>query len=140
MDKNEFYIGDKVLIKQYNAYKINESQDASALKSFNSYINREIGHQIVKIGDINGNSYFRSFYIQAPGSFDPNRGVYTLEDKQIEDLVTFNCSYGDDPEFPGYDVGMNADNGYILNLSLQNSISCKIITQTLESKPFREAS
>ncbi len=123
-DRNEFFTGDKVIIKRYNAYKITTEQNTDNISRLNAFINREDGHEITKLGEASDNSFFRTYYIKAPGSFDNTSGSYTLDDGVLNDLVLFNCEY---------DTSMNPINGFVLNMSLQNSISMKIVTKTQES-------
>jgi hypothetical protein len=123
-DNNEFNSGDKIIIKRYNAFKITIKQDSTNISNLNIFINRESGHEIIKIGDATDNSYFKSFYIRAPGSFSAQTGNFTLEDGQIQDLNLFTCAN---------DVTGNPINGYVLNMSLQNAISMKITTVNVDS-------
>jgi hypothetical protein len=127
-DNNEFNNGDKIIIKRYNAFKILEDQDSTNISNINIFINRDSGHEIIKIGDATDNSYFKSFYIRAPGSFSADTGNFTLEDGQIEDLIKFNCNSN-----TGGMLALNPINGYVLNMSLQNAISMKITTVNVDS-------
>ncbi len=128
-DKNEFYAGDKIFIKNYCAYKINIEQDETVLNMLNSFINRDSGHDICKIGDASENSYYRSFYIKAPGTFYEETGIFDVGDIEsptnpIKNLSLFNCNN---------DSRSLNINGFVLNMSLQNSISMKITTVNIES-------
>jgi hypothetical protein len=123
-DSNEFFSGDKVIIKRYNAYKISTDQNTTNIANLNSFINRDEGHEITKLGDASDNSFFKTYYIKAPGTFDNIAGTYTLDNAVLNDLVLFNCEY---------DISANPINGFVLNMSLQNSITMKIVTKTQES-------
>jgi hypothetical protein len=126
-DKNEFFSGDKIHIKKYCAFTIDETQDSQILIDFNNFINRDSGHIITNIGDASDNSFYKSFYIKAPGTFSSKDGVFTIEQTQIDNLVIFNCK----------NTTINIDpppaNGYVLNMSLQNSISMKLTTVNFDS-------
>jgi hypothetical protein len=123
-DKNEFYSGDKIFIKRYCAFKLDDTQDSEILSTLNNFINTESGHNICKIGDASENSYYKSFYIKAPGLFSSETGIFTIDEDQIKNLVTFNCKNN---------IESNPSNGFVLNMSLQNSISMKITTVDVDS-------
>ncbi len=123
-DKNEFYAGDKIHIKKYCAYKIDSSQDSDVLSQLNNFINRDSGHNICKIGDASENSFYKSFYIKAPSSFSSESGILTVDENILKNLETFNCNIN---------IDSNEPNGYVLNMSLQNSISMKITTVNYDS-------
>ena len=134
-DKNEFYNGDIILIKKFNIYKISATQNSDNITLLNNFINREEGHEITKIGSANDNSFYQTFYIKAPGAFDNLTGTYVLtknpsdttEDNSIlVDLQTFNDGMSQS-------LSSNPVNGFVLNMSLQNSISMKIVTKTKEN-------
>jgi hypothetical protein len=126
-DKNEFFKGDTILIRKYNLFKITEGQDAGHIQAFNDFLNRESGHEVTEIGDANDNGYYRTFYIRAPGQFNEDSGAYDIEQNQIDQVVLFNTN------FELCDAPMN---GFILNISLQNSISMKIEQKVYESIKF----
>jgi hypothetical protein len=125
-DQNEFYKGDTVQIRHFTLFKLSNNQNSAHIARFNQFINQPTGHEILEIGDANDNGYFRTFYIRAPGVFDPLVGEYVLDDQLLEQLQIFNTSF---------DVTNNPANGYILNMSLQHSITMKIEQKVYDSLP-----
>jgi hypothetical protein len=122
-DKNEFYKGDVVIIKMFVPYKLSPDQDSVALQQLSSFVNIESGHEITTIGDPNDNGFYKSFYIKGPGAFDEENGVYVIDTSIIDNLVEFNNNYNFDT---------NNKNGFILNTSLQNSISMTITHEEIQ--------
>lgn len=131
-DKNEFFSGDHVVFKQYHLYKTHIDQDADNINKLNNFINRVSGHDIVKLGDANDNSYYRTFYIRAPGYFDENAGTYIIDNDEdssiIREVMFYYCNI-----YNADDTRNDPNNGYILNMSLQNTISMKIVMKIQES-------
>lgn len=123
-DRNEFYRGDNVVIRHFTLFKITNAQDSAQISRFNQFINQPTGHEILEIGDANDNGYYRTFYIQAPGSFDSLIGQFVIDEATISQLDLFNQSV---------DFTVNSANGYILNVSLQNSVSFRIEQKVYES-------
>lgn len=118
-DKNEFFVGDEVILQDHEMTVLGNNMDSLAVKKFNEFINRKEGHEIKQIGSANDSGYFRTFYIQAPGNFDKTVGRYVLNQQFIDTLNEYNtqvdfCA----PETPS--------NGRILNNSLQHTISMQI--------------
>jgi hypothetical protein len=102
-DKNEFFVGDTIIIKnQITTFDSN-------LIRLNEFINRTEGHDILETSDPNLNGFYNSFYIECPGDFDNTTGQFNVN----TNLITALSSY-------------NTTNSYLMNLSLQNSISMKI--------------
>jgi hypothetical protein len=126
-DKNEFFKGDTILIRKYNLFKITGDQDAGHIQAFNDFLNRESGHEVTEIGDANNSGFYRTFYIRAPGKFNEDSGSYDVEQNLIDQVVLFNNN------FELCDAPMN---GFILNISLQNSISMKIEQKVYDSFKF----
>ncbi len=94
-DKNEFFAGDTIIIK-----KLINTQE------LDDFINRSEGHDILESGIPNANGFYNSFYIQCPGEFDNITGQFNINNNLINSLTGYDCS-----------------NSYLMNLSLQNSIS-----------------
>lgn len=116
-DQNEFYNGDYVLFADTKITKLVPQQLDVDVNGFNEFINRKEGHQIVQLGSPNGNSYYNSFYIKCPGSFNKSTGDFDLKLNLTNCLDYFNVN------------NTSTDTiGVILNSSLQNSISFKIST------------
>lgn len=116
-DKNEYFKGDTVLIQRFVMYKLLGAQNQGSIQAFNAFMNRKEGHEIINIGDANDSGYYRAFYIQAPGVFNDASGRFDVDVGMIDNLVQFNSVY---------DVTGNPANGFILNMSLQNTISITI--------------
>lgn len=109
-DKNEFYVGDVINMQRYKI--LPDSQETRELALF---INRSSGHEIREIGAANNNGFFRSFYIEAPGHFDKSQGKFDVHMNLINALNTYNATVNWSE--------VTDTNGFILNSSLQHSIS-----------------
>lgn len=114
-DRNEFYQGDSIYIRNFlplPSGPVSDTTQSSTLNAFVSFMNRPEGHDIVEIGQANDNSFYRTFYILAPGTLDQDAGRVEV-DTDITALVQ----------------AMNADypastfQGAIINTSLQVVIS-----------------
>jgi hypothetical protein len=125
-DKNEFFVGDEVLLQGHNMTVLNNMNDFDVQK-FNEFINRKEGHEIKQIGGANDSGFYRSFYIQAPGYFDRVNGQYVLDSGLLNNLNEYNSQIDFcDPNTP--------TNGRILNNSLQHTISLKLDTIVDDAK------
>ena len=108
-DRNECYVGDYVMFSAYSG--------ADPLAA--AFVARPEGHQVYDMGTLNTDAYYNSFWIRAPGAFDPLSGEY-LVDATTLDAVT-------------------ADGGtaQVLNMSLQNTLFLKVTTMELQApEPF----
>ena len=114
-DKNEFYIGDFILIQNFMMTKLSVFQLDADILTFNNYINNSDGFEIKKLGTPNSNGYFNVFYIYAPGQFNKSIGQYQVTMNLINCLNNYNSQ-----------ISSPINNGNIMNSSLQNSISMKI--------------
>lgn len=120
-DKNEFFVGDEVLLQGHNMTVLNNNMNDFDVQKFNEFINRKEGHEIKQIGGANDSGFYRSFYIQAPGQFDRVNGQYVLDSGLLSNLNEYNSQIDFcDPNTP--------TNGRILNNSLQHTISLKLET------------
>jgi hypothetical protein len=128
-DKNEFYVGDTVAFRNYTLYKVRNEQDNNLIAQFNSFFNRKSGHDVIEIGNANDNAFYRSFYIRAPGSFNEDTGAYVVDTQLIDQLQKFN----DEVEEI---LDETVQNGFILNMSLQNSVSLKITQKIYDASEF----
>lgn len=118
-DKNEFFVGDEVILENHKLTVNTSTITESAARKFNDFINRREGHEIKAIGAANENGFFNSFYIQAPGYFDKANGQYIVDNTLIDALNEYNDQIDfSDPE--------TSTNGSILNNSLQHTISFKL--------------
>lgn len=123
-EKNEFYRGDVVQIRHFTLFKLVAEQDSSHIARFNQFINDPKGHSILEIGDANDNGFYRTFYIRAPGEFDASIGEFVIDEPALSQLQSFNTTF---------DLTNNPPNGYILNVSLQNSISMRLEQKVYDS-------
>jgi signal peptidase I len=117
-DRNEFYKGDTVLMKDYKIENVDPNMSDEAIWKFNAFMNRKEGHEIIEMGQPNENGFFRNFFIYGPGEFDTKCGIYTLDSEQIANLNTYNDSIN----FGTW----TGTNGSLLNTSLQFSIAFKL--------------
>lgn len=118
-DKNEFYIGDEVVIKNHVMIANDAGMSDVFIRRFNEFVNRRQGHEIKQIGSVNDDGFFRSFYIQAPGVFDKIQGKFVIDDDVINTLNMYNNQIN----FCDSSIGTN---GVLLNMSLQNTIGLKM--------------
>jgi len=123
-DKNEFYSGDIITIKGFYIFKISPQQTTDAVNYFNGYMNRAEGHEIITLGDANAEGFYQSFFIRAPGTFNPALGKMDIH-HSVTELTYFNSALGA--------TTTTIQNGFILNTSLQNSISMRIEQKVYDS-------
>lgn len=114
-DKNEFYPGDSLIMKNYLMTKLSGSQADEDIAFMNNFVNRVEGHDIMESGTANGNGYYNSFYIECPGTFVASTGTFVPNSSVIGCINAYNAA-----------LGSPSVNGNILNLSLQNSIGIKL--------------
>jgi hypothetical protein len=114
-DKNEFYIGDFILIKNYLMTQLSVFQNTADILSFNNYINNPLGFEITLLGTANVNGYYNIFNINAPGNFNKSIGQYQVNTNLINCLTNYNNQ-----------ISTPVINGNIMNSSLQNSIAMKV--------------
>ena len=114
-DKNEFFVGDVVVFKGFAISGTSSPNDETALTNF---LNRPEGHEILQIGAVNTNGFWRSFFIKAIGMFDRTVGQFVV------DTPAVNClnQYNDGINWNTY----TRTNGNILNTSLQNTIGMSL--------------
>jgi hypothetical protein len=118
-DKNEFFVGDEVILQNHQLTVNTPNISESAARKFNEFINRKEGHEIKEIGTANSNGFFNSFYIQAPGYFDKATGQYIVDNTLTNAVNEYNSEIDfTDPE--------TLTNGSVFNNSLQHTISLKL--------------
>lgn len=136
-DKNEFYIGDYVMIKQFMMphFKNESEEDDNYVEyqqhrytynKINEYINQPEGHNILEIGKANQEGKYRYFYIQAPGEFDSLSGKFVI-DKEMVDLIQ---SYNE-MSFPESMVPSAL--GGLINTSLQPVLSLNLVLSEVDA-------
>lgn len=129
-DKNEYCQGDNVQFKAYSLFKIADSQRNTDIERFNAFINKAEGHEVVSVGAANNAGYYRSFFIRAPSNFDESQGRVILDETAVQQLDIFNTTMSTDSIVAAaYAADIDngrIQNGFILNMSLQNSISLKL--------------
>jgi len=116
-DKNDYAVGDIIVLNNYKITKLSVYQKENDIEIINDYINSLRGFAILELGENNGNDYYNSFYIKAPGVFNKSIGQYQICMNLINCLNYYN----------GQLTTKNI-NGNIMNYSLQNSISIKLIS------------
>ena len=62
-DKNEFYKGDTVVLRDYALVLLSQTMTTSAMRTLENYINRTQGHEVIELGQANDSGYYRNFYI-----------------------------------------------------------------------------
>ena len=126
-DKNAFYHGDYVRIKNFNIYQINSDIDKAHVRALNAFINRPEGHVVFETGDANESGYYNSFHIFAPGHFDKNVGRFVVDTALTDTLTLFNNHMIENNFFDETsDMSSTFENGFLINMSLQNSISVTV--------------
>lgn len=128
--RNDFYIGDYVTIDNFKIFKLLSTDSDSAINKTNAFINQTIGHEIVMLGDPNVNGYYTFFYIKNKVHFDDVNGV-EVEDADIaQALDTFDVELN----INSVVNTSNYTNGFLMNLSLQNSVSITVKQQVQDSE------
>ena len=126
-DKNAFYHGDYVRIKNFNIYQINSDLSKENIDRMNSFVNKPEGHVVFEIGDPNESGYYNSFHIFAPGQFDKSIGKFVVDSTLTDTLTLFNNHLIENDFFAtGNDMNKDFENGFLINMSLQNSISVTV--------------
>ena len=144
-EKRSFMINDYIRFKNFSIFKIQESVEPfnttiSDYNSFNSFINRTDGHEIIQIGEPNQNGFFNSFLIYAPGAFNFETGTFDLEENPKNALVEFNNNLIDADVLGNFYDDKSFQNGYVINMSLQHSISLTINVEEIDSKMIKSMS
>lgn len=106
-DRNEYYIGDYVQFAGFDASGLPSGAGIAAT----AFVTRSSGHQVFDMGDVNPDAYYNSFYIRAPGTFDPVVGAFKADQAVLVDIS--GC----------YGVGC-----MVLNMSLQNTLHLTVTT------------
>ena len=134
-NKDSFMIGDFVRFKNFNIFNINSSTNSNNnnITLFNSFINQSKGHEIIQIGEPNNDGYYNSFNIFAPGHFDDLIGKFVVDTPIVDTLAEFNNVIASKNILDDPTTNNDYDNGFILNMSLQNSISITIQTKIVDS-------
>lgn len=127
-EKDAFYHGDYVRIKNFNLYQVTATMSRDAVEEFNRFINRKEGHVVYEVGTPNESGYYNSFHIFGPGSFDKRQGRFVVNATLTDTVSQFNNFLVENNYF---DENTNTsldeyENGFLLNMSLQNSISMTI--------------
>ena len=83
-DRNEFYIGDSILVRGFNI----------GIHEIDEFANRPEGHEIVELGKANAQGFHNNFYVQAPGKLDSRIGKIVTDSRALEALARYNevCS------------------------------------------------
>ena len=129
-NRDSFMIGDFVRFQNYQLFKINSSLNDKDISQVNAFINRSEGHEIYQIGEPNNDGYYNSFNIFAPGSFNDHIGKFNVETTLVNTLTEFNDIISSKNIINDTST---YDNGYLLNMSLQNSISMVVETKVVDS-------
>lgn len=139
--KDAFYRGDYIRIKNFNMYQITNTITSHDIQLFNSFINKSEGHVIYEIGEPNENGYYNTFHIFAPGTFNEKIGKFNVDYNLTDTLSRFNQhlidNYFYDTHQEGDSLSKDYENGYIINMSLQNSISMRIEMFKPDSKVLK---
>ena len=127
-DKDAFFTGDYILIKNFSIFNYHFEDTTvtdNDINLFNQFINKENGHMIYEVGVPNEHGFYNSFHIFAPGTFNKQMGEFDVEEEQLGALLLFN-NYLESENRMNKENLNGYENGYILNMSLQNSISMTV--------------
>lgn len=118
-DGNEFYIGDHVILRDFEIEPPVGETHISPYASLQEFINRPEGHEVVQLGIPNEQGFYNTFYVLAPGVLDQGRGRIVLDQNIISAINALG-----DPNNPA----SVSKPGRLLNASLQITISMTIGT------------
>ena len=138
-DKDAFFNGDYIRIKNHNIYQINSLISRNNVTIFNNFINRKEGHAIYEIGEPNADGYFNSFHIFGMGEFNKSLGKFEVDNSIIDTISEFNNHLGNNNFFDS-ETFKDYENGYLLNMSLQNTISLTVEMFKPDSKIVKSES
>lgn len=129
-DKNEFYIGDNIMIKGFvikQPVPPDPCLSPSHYQRMTDWVNRSEGHEIHQLGEANEHGFTNNVFVSAPSTFDQSAGKLTV-DKQLVDTLRFY--------YQAYPVILPNPkvNGRAINTSLQVVMS---MTMTLDSGDLR---
>ena len=102
-DMNIFYLGDYVLIKQFD----------TGNTEINEFVNST--HVVVSMGTSNSNGFFNSFLIKNKGIFNSTLGSFSVDNNFVSLINAYNANNTN-----------QTMSGKVLNTSLQNSLSMKL--------------
>ena len=127
--RNEFFVGDTIMFKDYSAATSVPGPDPGASTLLAAFVNRPEGHEITEIGEPNENGYYRTFHILAPGYIDKVAGRLVVDQRAIAALLRFNIEQQSrtDPEL--YE---SIRNGGVCNVSLQNTLALTIVQEVVD--------
>lgn len=118
-EKNAYYIGDYVQIRNYIIYNISPNMSDNEIQALVEFMNKPEGHEIKQIGEANEFGMFNSFFISAPVTVDTLKGTKCVNDPLVNQIEYYNCNM----------VDFSITIGSIINMSLQISVSLSIKTQ-----------
>jgi hypothetical protein len=120
-DKNEFFVGDTVILSGFSLSElmevsssaIQEDKETSEIVTqrvtqLDRYINREHGHEVVKLGSPNTQGFYNAFYTLAPGVLNTMDGTLVLDEAILNDVREIS-------QVEAHKEGV----GRIVNMSLQ---------------------
>lgn len=116
-DKNEFFVGDTIMIKNYSVNVANHHCISPIeFTEVGTFINRTIGHEIIRVGEANEHGYTNNFYINAPSEFSPQTGRKVLNKCTLDAIRAYN----DANPINMHEPSKMSD---IINMSLQNVLT-----------------
>jgi hypothetical protein len=131
-DKNEFYVGDTIIIQDYKLFtdpdatmlELPEDRSANGYSMAN-FVNRSEGHEVIRIGDANDSGFYRSFYVMGPGILNQQQGRLEPQKCLLDTLKTTNAAVARFNIANGNNM-MLTTNGRILNMSLQTTVNMTV--------------
>lgn len=129
-----FHSGDLVLFKNHRMYMFDSNEQSVArIAAFNDFVNRPEGHVITELGAPNEYGFYNNFTIFGPSEFDEENGrdvPATVDGVSLSDeLGLYQTKLYEN----GYYEGQPGENGVMLNVSMQHTISMTIETESADA-------
>jgi hypothetical protein len=122
-DKNEFYKGDTVLLRDCHLeIPAGSTVSSSAYAKLNAFLNRHEGHDIVELGQPNANGYYDNFITLAPGTVNEDTGERVVDADIVAAIHDYNTAHAD--AFCKHDAS-TMSTGAVINMSLQAVITAR---------------
>jgi hypothetical protein len=124
-DRNEFYVGDTILIRDFKMYVDGEEERDSTLSMrMRAFFDRPEGHDIVVMGRANAQGFHNNFYVMAPGALDQLNGKFALDDEFIGEIERFSQDENSNKRIQGH----------VINTSLQNTVTFEVTSRECDSR------
>ncbi len=119
-DGNEVFVGDFVMMRGFAIQAPAGASDTSAYATFEAFMNRAEGHEVVALGTPNENGFYNTFYILAPGMLDQGAGRLVLDTKILDAVNALTAAT---------DPAVITSPGRLLNMSMQTVVMLTVGTR-----------